>query len=166
MINLPSNDDPFTTCDLYDALGDEAQVIGSELQGFGGRRRFAGSAATIKCFEDNGLVRQAVHSPGNGRVLVVDGGGSRHCAFLGDMLAKAAISNGWAGIIVDGCVRDSSELLTLDIGVMARGTTPRKAQKLGEGQRDVPVTIAGICIGPGDRIFVDEDGILVTGQRL
>ena len=151
----------FTTCDLYDEFGDQARVIGSDLIDFGGRPDFKGTAVTIKCFEDNSLIRRAVQSPGAGRVLVVDGGESRRCALLGDMLAKDAVANGWAGLIIDGCVRDSVELKKLDIGIKARGTTPRKSSRSGQGQGDLEIRVAGIPIRPGDAIFSDLDGILV-----
>ena len=161
-----SPDDPasFTTCDLYDEFGDQARVIGSELVDFGGKPNFTGAAVTIKCFEDNGLIRRAVQSPGAGRVLVVDGGGSRRCALLGDMLAKEALANGWTGLVIDGCVRDSIELKTLNIGIKARGTTPRKSSRNGQGQSDLEIWVAGIPIRPGDTIFADADGILVLND--
>lgn len=161
MIDPSLNDAPFTTCDLYDEFGDRARVIGSQLHDYGGKRAFAGPAFTIKCFEDNSLVRETIQSPGNQRVLVIDGGGSHRCALLGDMLAKAALANGWAGIVVDGCVRDTAQLHALDIGIKARGSTPRKSHKLGEGQRDLPVTIMSVAILPGDGIFADADGIII-----
>lgn len=151
----------FTTCDLYDEFGEQARVIGSDLVDFGGRPNFMGTAVTIKCFEDNSLIRTAVQSPGNGRVLVVDGGGSRRCALLGDMLANEAASNGWAGLIIDGCVRDAAQLKTMNIGIKARATTPRKSSRAGRGEGDVEVEIAGIPIRPGDAIFSDSDGIVV-----
>ena len=158
-----SPDDPvsFATCDLYDEFGDQARVIGSDLVDFGGKPSFTGAAVTIKCFEDNGLIRRAVQSPGAGCVLVVDGGASDRCALLGDRLAKEAVVNGWAGLVIDGRVRDSIELKTLDIGIKARGTTPRKSSKSGQGQRDVEIWVAGIPVRPGDTIFADGDGILV-----
>ena len=157
--------DSFTTCDLSDELGDQARVIGSEFLDFGGRRKFTGAAATIKCFEDNSLVRRMVKSPGAGRVLVVDGGGSRRCALLGDMLAKEALNNGWAGLIIDGCVRDCAELATLDIGIKARGATPRRSVKNGEGQVDLEIEVAGVILRPGDMVFADADGIIILGGR-
>lgn len=164
--DIPPTDVPFTTCDISDELADEVRVIGSELKNYGGRRAFRGPAATIKCFEDNSLVRDAVSAPGAGQVLVVDGGGSRRCALLGDMLAKSAVRNGWSGIVIDGCVRDSAELRTLDIGIKARGTNPRKSHKFKEGQRDVPVSVVGVAISPGDSVFADDDGIVVVGPRI
>jgi regulator of ribonuclease activity A len=155
----------WATCDLYDEFGEQARVIGSDLADFGGRPKFMGAAVTIKCFEDNSLIRSAVQSPGAGRVLVVDGGQSRRCALLGDMLAKDAVANGWAGLIIDGCVRDTVELKQLDIGIKARGTNPRKSIRSGQGERDLEVEVAGIPIRPGDAIFSDSDGIIVLDDR-
>jgi regulator of ribonuclease activity A len=146
---------------LFDEFGDGLGVIGSELRSFGGREKFKGPAVTIKCFEDNSLIKRVVETAGMGRVLVVDGGGSRRCALLGDMLAKAAATNGWHGIIVDGCVRDSLELRSVDIGIKARGTSPRKSCKFGEGQSDLQISIAGTAIKPGDMIYADTDGIVI-----
>jgi regulator of ribonuclease activity A len=158
--------EPIKTCDLYDKVGDEARVIGSELINYGGKDSFAGTAVTIKCFEDNSILRSVVQSAGAGRVLAIDGGGSCRCALLGDMLAKAALKNGWVGLIIDGCVRDSAELAKLDIGIMARGTTPRKSNRLGEGQSDLEIHVAGILIRPGDTIVADADGIIVIDAQV
>lgn len=151
----------FATCDLYDEFSDVAGVIGSELLSFGGRVRFSGAAVTIKCFEDNSLVKQVVTEPGFGKVLVVDGGASRRCALLGDMIAKEAVSHGWEGFIIDGCVRDSEVLGTLDIGVKAIGTTPRKSEKRGSGCRGGQIEVRSVRIRDGDRVYADEDGIVV-----
>jgi regulator of ribonuclease activity A len=155
----------FATCDLVDEHGERARVIGSVLLDFGGRRRFKGIAVTIQCFEDNSRVREAVMAPGKGRVLVIDGGGSRRCALLGDMLAKQAVTNGWEGFVVDGSVRDSDELRKLDIGVKALGTTPRKSMRNGEGRSAVEIAVAGIAIAPGDHIFADGDGIVILSPE-
>lgn len=165
MATLPGDAITFTTCDLFDEFGDGARVIGSDFVDFGATRRFKGAAVTIKCFEDNSLVRRAVQEPGDGRVLVIDGGASRRCALLGDMLAKDAVANRWAGLIIDGCVRDSVELGQLDIGIKALGTTPRKSTRNGEGQRDLEIWVAGIPIKPGDMVFADADGIVVLGGQ-
>lgn len=163
---MPPSDLPVSTCDICDELGDEARVIGSELKNYGGRSAFRGLAVTIKCFEDNSLVRDAVATPGKGQILVIDGGGSGRCALLGDVLAKRALDNGWSGIVVDGCVRDSAELRSLPIGIKARGTNPRKSRKFGEGQRDLPVLVAGIRVSPGDSVFADIDGIVVVAPSV
>lgn len=154
------------SCDLYDRYGDAVAVIGSELESFGGRKSFSGSAVTVKCFEDNSRIKEASGQNGAGRVLVVDAGGSRRCAVLGDMIAQEAMKNGWAGIIVYGCVRDRAALGGMAIGVKALGTTPRKSVRRGEGQRDIDISICGATVRPGDWIFADEDGIVVMPAEL
>ena len=132
----------------------------------GGAPAFGGPIATVQVLEDNVLVRQALEEPGQGRVLVIDGGGSLRCALLGDMLATLARDNGWAGVIVNGCVRDSQAIAGLAIGVMALATHPRKSEKLGQGARDVPVTFAGVTFGPGEMVYADRDGIVVATRPL
>ena len=133
---------------------------------FGGRRAFHGPISTIRCFEDNSRVKEAVEGPGSGRVLVVDGGGSRRRALLGDKLGLAAVNNGWAGIIIYGCIRDSAELARMDLGVRALGTVPMRSEKKGAGERDVPVRFAGVTFRPGEFVYVDEDGIIVAAAPL
>jgi regulator of ribonuclease activity A len=118
--------------------------------------------STVRCFEDNSRVKEAVESPGEGRVLVVDGGGSRRCALLGGNLGNAAVRNGWAGVIIHGCIRDSTELDRMDLGIRALGTMPRRSEKRGEGERDVPVRFAGATFRPGDFVYADEDGVVVS----
>jgi len=127
---------------------------------YGGVRRFSGRATTLLAFEDNSLVRELVRTPGEGRVLVVDGGGSRRCALLGDLLAQAAVDHGWAGIVIAGCIRDSVAIATMPLGVMALGIQPRRSDKHGQGVRDVPVEILGARVQPGDHVYADEDGIV------
>jgi regulator of ribonuclease activity A len=133
---------------------------------FGGRRRFAGPVFTVKCFEDNTRVKAALAEAGAGRVLVVDAGGSRRCAMLGDLIAESAVRNGWAGVILYGCVRDSAELAVMDLGVKALAAVPRKSVRRGEGQQGLPVTFAGVTFSTGDRVYCDEDGILVSAEPL
>ena len=116
----------------------------------------------MRCFEDNSRVKEAVESPGAGRVLVVDGGGSRRRALFGGNLGSAAVSNGWAGVIIHGCIRDSAELGRLDLGIRALGTMPLRSIKRGEGERDVPVRFAGASFRPGDFVYADEDGVVVA----
>jgi regulator of ribonuclease activity A len=149
------------TTDISDALGDAARVAAPGIGDYGGQINFQGIISTVKCHEDNSFVRQALEEPGNGRVLVVDGGGSTNCARLGDMLAALGVKNGWAGIVVNGCVRDSAELATIDIGIKALATHPRKSVKRNEGERDVPVQFAGIDFRPGEQLYADRDGIVV-----
>tara|TARA_R110002012_G_scaffold8869_11_gene40803 strand:- start:1405 stop:1842 length:438 start_codon:yes stop_codon:yes gene_type:complete len=132
----------------------------------GGLEAFYGPIRTIKCFEDNSMVKQAVAEPGNGAVLVVDAGGSFRCAMLGDMLAEQAVSNGWAGVIMYGCVRDVDILATLPLGIQALGSHPRKSDKRGEGQRDIEVTFAGVTLTSGLWLYADNNGIIVSQQEL
>jgi regulator of ribonuclease activity A len=155
-----------STADLCDEFGDSVQVCEPIFHAFGGRHAFSGPVSTVRCFEDNSRVREAVASPGQGHVLVVDGGGSRRRALLGDKLGLAAVSNGWAGVIIHGCIRDSAELGRMDLGVRALGTMPLRSDKRGEGERDVPVRFAGVTFRPGDYVFVDEDGIILSHQPL
>jgi regulator of ribonuclease activity A len=156
----------FTTADLYDQHGENVQVALPVFGDFGGRLQFHGPISTVKVHEDNTLVRTALEEPGEGRVLVVDGGESMRCALVGDLLAKLGHDNGWNGIVVSGCIRDSAVIATMDIGVKAMGTNPRKSLKLGAGQRDVPVTFAGVTFSAGNCLYADEDGILVSNQAL
>ena len=153
------------TCDLCDAHKNDSsgafRVLPPVFRDFGGRRKFAGPVVTVKCFEDNSLVKAAVESPGDGRVLVVDGGGSLRRALVGGNLAAAAARNGWAGLVVDGCVRDADELAAASVGVRALATVPMPPDKRGEGQRDVPVLVQGVPVRPGDRLYADADGIVL-----
>ncbi len=150
------------TADLYDAHGDALQVASPLLRDYGGRRAFHGPVATLKVHEDNSLVREALGEPGAGRVLVVDGGGSLRCALLGDNLARMAAANGWAGVVIHGCIRDSVEIGKLPVGVKALATHPAKSLKRGEGQRDVTVRFADVVFEPGSYLYADEDGIVVA----
>lgn len=156
----------FTTPDLYDQWGESLQISEPGLQHYGGQQRFFGQIATVKCFEDNSKVGECVRSPGNGRVLVVDGGGSPRRALLGDMLAQHAVDNGWAGIVIYGCLRDVEEIVDMPIGVMALGATPRKTEKLGEGQTEVPVSFCNLRMQPGDWLYADVNGIAVADRAL
>ena len=159
----------FSTCDLCDehkasllAASDGGfRVLPPVLRDFGGIAKFAGSVSTVKCFEDNTLVKAAVESPGEDRVLVVDGGGSLRRALVGGNLAAAAARNGWAGIVIDGCVRDVAELAACAVGIRALAALPLPTDKRNEGQRDVPVQIQGVWVRPGDRLHADADGIVV-----
>ena len=150
-----------TTCDLSDAHGERARVLPPQLRHFGGTRRFHGAVVTVECFEDNSKLKELAGTPGAGRVLLVDGGGSTRCALLGDTVAGQALENGWAGIVVHGCVRDTAALETMQIGVMALASSPRRSQKNDDGQVNVPVEIGGVRIAPGDLLVADEDGIVI-----
>jgi regulator of ribonuclease activity A len=154
------------TADLSDEYGERVQVCEPIFQAFGKRVSFGGPISTVSCFEDNSRVKEAVESPGDGRVLVVDGGGSRRCALLGGNLGAAAVRNGWSGVIVYGCVRDSRELNEMELGIRALAATPLRSQKRNEGQRDVPVRFGGVTFRPGDHVRVDEDGIVVGPMPL
>jgi regulator of ribonuclease activity A len=158
----------FSTCDLCDAHADASddrlRVVPPVFASYGGRARFAGPVATVKCHEDNALVRAALAEPGAGRVLVVDGGGSRRRALVGGKLAELGAKNGWAGIVVDGCVRDAAELAQSAIGIRALGLLPLPTVKRGEGQRDVPVLLQGVRVRPGEWLYADGDGIVLLDR--
>ena len=155
----------FATCDLCDAHKNDVsgrfRVLPAVFTDFGGQQTFSGAVATIKCFEDNSLVKAAVGSAGEGRVLVVDGGASLRRALLGGNLGAAAAKNGWAGVVIDGCVRDVAELAQCDIGIRALAAMPLPTEKLGAGQRDVAIQIQGVRICPGDWLYADADGMVV-----
>lgn len=153
--------DAINTADLYDEFGDEIQSISIQFQSLGGRSHFDGPARTIRCFEDNALVKAVLSTPGDGAVLVVDGGGSLSRALVGDIIAGLAVTNGWAGVIVNGAIRDRAAIPKLPLGVKALGSNPRKSSKLGSGDVDVELTLDGVTIRPGARIYGDPDGVLV-----
>lgn len=161
---------PFSTCDFCDAhkadVGGAFRVLPPVFQSLGGRASFAGPVSTVKCHEDNTQVKAAVESPGEGRVLVVDGGGSLRRALVGGNLAAAAARNGWAGIVVDGCVRDVAELKDATVGIRALGVMPLPTERRGEGQRDVAVQIQGAWVRPGDWLYADADGIVIAEKAL
>jgi regulator of ribonuclease activity A len=151
----------FTTCDLYDE-DETLQSVSLQLQDLGGRTRFSGPVRTIRCHRDNGLVKSTLNSPGDGAVLVVDGGGSLESALMGDMIAAAAVENGWAGVVIHGVIRDRRALAELELGVKALGSNPRKSAKAGTGELDVEVEFGGVTFRPGAMLHADEDGILVA----
>ena len=159
----------FSTCDLCDAQkasllapGDTGfRVLPPVFRDFGGRPKFAGPVTTVKCFEDNTHVKAAVETPGLGRVLVVDGGGSLRRALVGGNLAAAAAKNGWAGVVIDGCVRDAAELAACAVGIRALALMPLPTDRRNEGQRDLPVQIHGVWVRPGDWLYADADGMVV-----
>lgn len=161
----------WSTCDLCDAHEDKIadgrlQALPPGYRHFGKRQRFAGPARTLKVFEDNALVRSMLEMPGEGNLLVVDGGGSLRSALVGGNLGKLAESNGWAGIIVNGCVRDTLELNVCDVGVLALGTIPRRSERKSVGEKDIVVNMSGVLVHPGDMIYADEDGVLVSREAL
>ena len=168
----------FSTCDLCDAHRDDSsgnfRVLPPVFRDFGALRKFSGPVVTVKCFEDNTLVKAAVDSVGLvdtpagrvGQVLVVDAGASLRRALLGGNLGAAAARNGWAGVVIDGCVRDVAELATMNVGIRALASMPLPTEKRNEGQRDLAVQIQGLWIRPGDWLYADEDGIVVSAIRL
>lgn len=154
-----------STCDLCDAhKGDSSgsfRVLPPVFQAYGGRMAFAGVVSTVKCFEDNSLVKAALDEPGDGRVLVVDGGGSLRRALVGGNLAAAAARNGWAGVVVDGCVRDVAELAACDVGIRALALMPLPTEKRNVGERDVAVLVQGVWVRPGEWLCADADGMVL-----
>jgi regulator of ribonuclease activity A len=160
---------PILTCDLCDLHRHDAtgsfRVLPPVFQAYGGRAAFAGPVATVKCHEDNTSVKAMVESPGHGRVLVVDGGGSLRHALVGGNLAAAAVRNGWVGIVVDGCVRDVAELAAADLGIRALALMPLPTDRRHPGLVDVPVRLQGVVVRPGDWLVADADGIVVLAER-
>lgn len=156
----------YTVPDICDDFIEEISVLEPLFSDFGGKSEFSGEIVTIKCFEDNSLVRDAVRSEGRGRVLVVDGGGSIRHALLGDLLAAAAAENGWQGLLINGCVRDVEILQNIDLGVKALNSYPVKTEKRGEGQLEVNVTFAGARIQPGNFLYSDANGVVIACRNL
>ncbi|ABO91046.1 Putative 4-hydroxy-4-methyl-2-oxoglutarate aldolase [Aeromonas salmonicida] len=152
--------------DLCDQHGDALQVADPLFHDFGGKPLFYGQAVTLSCYEDNSLVRELVNRPGQGRVMVIDGGGSLRRALLGDQLAIKAAEQGWEGIVIFGAVRDVGTLATLALGVKALAACPVKTEKLGQGELDAVVSFAGVTIHPGDYVYADLNGVLVSATRL
>lgn len=160
----------FITCDLLDA-NPESQVCmpnieGKSFKNFGGCQSFGGQIQTVKCFEDNSRVKELLNSAGDGKILLVDGGGSMRCALLGDMIAQSAINNGWTGVIVYGCVRDVDDMANMDIGVMALGSIPRKSTRKGAGEVDLEVSFAGVRLNSGMYVYADNNGIIASDKPL
>ena len=160
----------FSTCDFCDEhKSDDSgffRVLPPVFHDFGGISAFSGIVSTVKCHEDNSLVKAAVESPGNGRVLVVDGGASLRYALIGGNLAAAAARNGWAGLLVDGCVRDAAELRAAPVGIRALALMPLPTEKRNQGLRDVAVCIQGVLVRPGDWLYADADGIVISAHPL
>jgi len=156
----------FQTADLCDSHDTSVRVVEPMFKSYGGKRAFCGPITTLKLFEDNTLVRSTLETPGAGRVLVVDGAGSMRCAMVGDQLGLLAVKNAWAGILVYGCIRDSKPIGEMDVGVFALGTHPRKSVKKGVGEADIPVTFGGVTFTPGNYLYADEDGVIVSDHAL
>lgn len=149
------------TADLYDELGEDIQSVATQFQNLGGTAAFEGPIRTVRCFEDNALLKSVVSTPSAGEVLVVDGGSSVNRALMGDMIAEIAASNGWAGVVIFGAIRDRVEISGISIGVKALGSNPRKSTKTGAGEADIELVVDGVTFTPGKRLYSDEDGILV-----
>jgi regulator of ribonuclease activity A len=168
----------FATCDMCDAnknaVGAAFRVLPSAFRDFGGRKIFCGPVSTVKCYEDNSLVKAAVDASGYvdtpegrvGKVLVVDGAGSLRRALLGGNLGAAAARNGWAGVVIDGCVRDVAELAQQEVGIRALASVPMPTEKKNQGLTDVPVQIQGVWVHPGDWLYADADGMVVSDKAL
>lgn len=149
------------TADLVDDYGDALQLCDSQLRQYGARRMFQGTIVTIRCHQDNGMVKAVLAERGTGKVLVVDGGGSLHTALMGDLIAASAVQHGWEGVVIHGAVRDTAALADLDLGVKALGSNPRKSAKTGAGERDVPVSFGEATFTPGAHLVSDGDGVVV-----
>lgn len=156
----------YATTDLSDAHEHHLRYPAPVFSDFGGISAFHGPVVTLAAVEDNSLVRAAVEEPGRGRVLVVDGGGSKNCALFGGNLAKLAADNGWAGVVIYGCVRDTEELIVAQVGIKALAVHPKKSEKRGLGSRDVPLAFAGVSVMPGDWLYADKDGIVIAANEL
>jgi regulator of ribonuclease activity A len=150
------------TADLVDDIGPDVRSCDVQFRQFGARTQFAGPISTVHCDEDNALLKSVLSTPGEGGVLVIDGGASLHTALVGDVIADLAHTNGWAGLIVHGAVRDATALRDIDLGIKALGTNPRKSSKTGAGERDVTVSFGGVDFVPGDIAYSDDDGIVVV----
>jgi regulator of ribonuclease activity A len=150
------------TADLVDEIGPNVRSCDLQFGQYGGRSQFAGRIATVRCFQDNALLKSVLSEPGNGGVLVIDGDGSLHTALVGDVIAGLGVDDGWAGLIINGAIRDAAMLRTMDIGIKALGTNPRKGTKTGDGQRDVAVEFGGVVFVPGEIAYSDDDGIVVV----
>jgi regulator of ribonuclease activity A len=157
---------PFKTADLVDQHDEALRFCNLPFRLYGRRRRFRGEIVTVKCFEDNALLKETLGRPGNGRVLVVDAGGSTRCAVLGDQVAELGRANGWGGVVIHGAIRDSAELDAMEFSVMAIGTSPKKSGKTRAGAVNVPVRFGDAEFLPGEHLYADDDGILVSARKL
>lgn len=162
----------FVTCDLLDNNEDKTIhvlppiVDGKAWRQYGGVSTFGGQAVTVKCLEDNSRVKELLATDGQGKILVVDGGASMRCALMGDMIAKSAVDNGWAGVIISGCVRDVDEIAKMNLGVLALASIPKKSVRKSVGETGLPISIGGVTICEGDYIYADNNGIIVSGEKL
>lgn len=155
-----------STPDLCDRFPDLVRVVAPIFKSYGGDAAFGGPIVTVKCFEDNSLVKAQVAQPGQGRVMVVDGGGSLRCALLGDLLAAKAMESGWAGLVIHGCIRDVDDIGRMAIGVQALAAVPLKSVRRGQGELDVAVAFGGVTFQPGEYVYADHNGIIVSSRPL
>jgi regulator of ribonuclease activity A len=155
-----------STPDIADDFPDQVAALELPLRNYGALHQFSGAAVTVKCHEDNSLLKELVGTPGQGRVIVVDGGGSLRRALLGDMLAEKAAANGWSGLVINGAVRDVDQIAVIPLGVQALASTPLKTDKLGVGQVNVVLHIGGVTVHPGDHVYADNNGVLVAPRPL
>jgi len=155
-----------STPDLCDAYPDLARILEPIFKNYGGKTSFGGEIVTVKCFEDNSRVKENAGKAGQGKVMVVDGGGSLKKALLGDLIAEAALNNGWEGFIIYGCIRDVEPISTMKIGVKALNSIPLKTQRKGEGENNVQITFGGVTFNPGEYVYADSTGIIVSSDPL
>lgn len=164
------SDSQFNTADLCDQYADDLdvnlQIVAPVFRSYGNKRAFSGTIATLQVFEDNSLVREMLSEDGHGKVLIVDGGGSLNCSLLGDQLAEIAAKNGWSGIVIHGCIRDSDKVNQMNIGVRALNTYPKKTVKKGIGEKNITISFAGATYSPGYWVYADSDGIIVSSKSL
>ncbi len=156
----------FVTCDLCDDHPDDVRVCEPMFGSFGGREAFGGEIVTVKCHEDNSRVKELLATPGKGKVLVVDGGGSMRCALMGDMIGESAVQQGWEGVIVYGCVRDVDALAQLDLGVHALAAIPLKSVRKGVGETGLDITFGGVTFVQGQYVYADNNGVIVATKKL
>ncbi|MGO3325035.1 ribonuclease E activity regulator RraA [Gordonia sp. (in: high G+C Gram-positive bacteria)] len=152
------------TADLVDEIGADVRSCDTQFTQYGGEREFVGTVTTVRCFQDNALLKSILSEPNEGGVLVIDGDASVHTALVGDIIAELGRSNGWVGIIANGAIRDAKTIGGMGIGVKALGTNPRKSSKTGAGDRDVPVELGGVTFTPGDIAYSDDDGIVLVAS--
>ena len=150
------------TADIADIHDSEVRSCDIQFRNFGGKTEFCGEIHTISCFQDNGLVKKTLNSPGEGKVLVVDGHGSMHTALMGDMIAEAGVENGWAGVIINGPIRDSAEVAKMNFGCKALGSNPRKSKKDAVGEENIVLRLGGVDFVPGQYVYADSDGVVVS----
>lgn len=155
-----------STPDLCDANTNNIRILDPIFRNFGGKASFGGQIVTVKCFEDNSRVKENASKPGEGKVMVVDGGGSLKKALLGDLIAESALKNGWEGFIIYGCIRDVEPIENMDIGVKALNSIPLKTERKGAGELNIPISFAGVTFHPGEYIYADKTGIIVSSEPL